>query len=107
VIDREGAELGVEAARRLAGRQGVDVQPGLTEAEFARIEARFGFAFADDHRAFLAAGLPVGGGWPDWRHGGPDELRERLTLAGGRGAVRRRAQRLLVPGVGAATHPRG
>lgn len=36
-----------------------EIEPGLSEAEFDRIERDFGFEFADDHRAFLAAGLPV------------------------------------------------
>ena len=54
-------------------------EPGLTDAEFARIETEFGFRFADDHRAFLAGGVPSGRGWPDWR--GPDRqaLRDRLA----------------------------
>ena len=42
---------------------------------------------ADDHRAFLAAGLPLNSreprarprlGWPDWRHGRRRDLRKRL-----------------------------
>ncbi|MFJ8963949.1 hypothetical protein ACIRG5_31625 [Lentzea sp. NPDC102401] len=33
-----------------------EIAPGLTDAEFARIEAEHGFEFADDHRAFLAVG---------------------------------------------------
>ncbi|MEV0896029.1 hypothetical protein [Actinoplanes sp. NPDC049802] len=71
-------DSGAEAVRRLAAR-GVHIEPGLTGAEFDRIERTFGFAFADDHRAFLAAGLPLDGPrWPDWRDGGPEELRERL-----------------------------
>jgi hypothetical protein len=59
---------------------------------FARIEHEYGFEFADDHRAFLAAGLPVHEPreeepgttyawerpWPDWRNGDPDELRRHL-----------------------------
>ncbi|MFC4071794.1 hypothetical protein [Actinoplanes subglobosus] len=73
-----GGELGREAARRLAERCR-DIQPGLTGAEFDRIEQSYGFAFADDHRAFLAAGLPVGGSWPDWRNGDPQVLRDKLT----------------------------
>ncbi len=58
-------------------------------AEFARVEQAYGFEFADDHRAFLASGLPLnsppGPGqtwkrpWPDWRHGDPDELRHQLA----------------------------
>ncbi|HET9170718.1 MAG TPA: hypothetical protein VFN97_14865 [Actinospica sp.] len=89
-----GEALGVAAAARLARLAGRDcrIEPGLTEAEFDRIEARFGFEFAEDHRAFLAAGLPVGvpvedepgvfrapgDPWPNWRDGDPDVLRGRL-----------------------------
>jgi hypothetical protein len=40
---------------------------GLTDAEFDAVEHEFGFTFAPDHRAFLAAGMPTGRGWPDWR----------------------------------------
>ncbi|KAL6644662.1 hypothetical protein ACP70R_016270 [Stipagrostis hirtigluma subsp. patula] len=46
---------------------GVAVLPGLTEAELARAEAELGFAFPPDLRAVLAAGLPSGPGFPDWR----------------------------------------
>jgi hypothetical protein len=53
--------------------------PGLTDAEFARIEDEFGFHFAADHRAFLAAGLPTGRGWPDWRTPDREALRDRLA----------------------------
>jgi len=63
-----GHALGSEASRRLVER-GLDIAPGLTPAELAAVEARFGFTFADDHAAFLAAGAPVGGRWPDWRGG--------------------------------------
>ncbi|NYJ33968.1 hypothetical protein [Nocardiopsis aegyptia] len=64
----------------------------MTDTEFTRIEHEYGFEFADDHRAFLAAGLPVhepreeepgtsyawARPWPDWRNGDPDELRRHL-----------------------------
>lgn len=78
--------------RRLR-RSVCDIAPGLTDTEFARVEEEFGFQFADDHRAFLAAGLPVNirpqrrepgvvythpQPWPDWRGGDPEALRERL-----------------------------
>ncbi|MEV0838300.1 hypothetical protein AB0I55_01965 [Actinocatenispora sera] len=53
--------------------------PGLTEAELSAVEARFGFRFAADHRALLAAALPVGPRFPDWRNGAEAELRERLA----------------------------
>ncbi|OEL32047.1 hypothetical protein BAE44_0006934 [Dichanthelium oligosanthes] len=46
---------------------GVAVLPGLTELELARAEAELGFAFPPDLRAVLAAGLPTGPGFPDWR----------------------------------------
>ena len=45
--------------RRLRLRSVCAIDPGLTDPELDRIEQEFGFQFADDHRAFLAAGLPV------------------------------------------------
>ncbi|MDG4664670.1 hypothetical protein [Mycobacterium sp. 236(2023)] len=56
------------------------VEPGLTDDEIARIEDTFGFEFADDHRAFLAAGLPVGAAWPHWRDEGRRSLAKRMQL---------------------------
>ena len=71
-----------DAAARLAALDCRRLTPGLTDAEFALVEASYGFTFADDHREFLAAGLPVddepGRGWPDWRSGDPAELRRML-----------------------------
>jgi hypothetical protein len=78
-----------EAAGRLARTGQVEIGPGLADAEFTRIEREYGFEFADDHRAFLQAGLPLnsqppGPGqtwakpWPDWRGGDPEELRLQL-----------------------------
>ncbi|MFE0510892.1 hypothetical protein [Streptomyces sp. NPDC058964] len=88
MIINEGARLGAEAARRLARTGRYEFGPGLTDAEFARIEREYGIEFADDHRAFLAAGLPVNvppeegqtwpKPWPDWRNGDPDSLRDQL-----------------------------
>jgi hypothetical protein len=84
VVSGEAARLGEEAAHRLARIGRCEITPGLTDAEFARIEQQFEFEFADDHRAFLAAGLPLvtapgrRNPWPDWRHGDPGVLRERL-----------------------------
>lgn len=89
----EDVSLGVVAARRLAEPGCCVIAPGLTDAEFARIEGEHGFEFADDHRAFLAVGLPVNSPfepepgvsyawekpWPEWRNGDPDELREQLN----------------------------
>lgn len=85
VNSSEARRLGEEAARRLARTGQCDIGPGLTDAEFARIERGYEFEFADDHRAFLAAGLPLNSPapgprnpWPDWRDAAPGDLRERL-----------------------------
>ncbi|EEP75295.1 hypothetical protein MCAG_05622 [Micromonospora sp. ATCC 39149] len=64
----------------------------MTDVEFDRIERTYGFEFADDHRAFLAAGLPLNvpvepeegvsyaweRPWPDWRDEDPSAIREQL-----------------------------
>jgi len=88
VISDEGTGLGAEAARRLARTGLYYFEPGLTDAEFSRIEREYGFEFADDHRAFLAAGLPSNVApeegqtwsrpWPEWRGGDLDSLRRQL-----------------------------
>ncbi|GLT54120.1 hypothetical protein SLA2020_273470 [Shorea laevis] len=60
---------------------GIQVQPGLSDAEFARAEAEFGFVFPPDLRAVLSAGLPVGPGFPAWRAAGARlHLRASLDL---------------------------
>jgi glyoxylase-like metal-dependent hydrolase (beta-lactamase superfamily II) len=88
VISSEATRLGEEAACRLARSGQYEIAPGLTDAEFTRVERDFGFEFADDHRAFLAAGLPLNRPpeegqtwckpWPDWRDGDPGYLRDQL-----------------------------
>jgi len=94
VNETAGQALGAAAARRLARYKEPDtaIGSGLTSAEFDGIERDYGVEFSDDHRAFLAAGLPVSlprvseegvtyaweRPWPDWRHGDPDDLRRRL-----------------------------
>jgi hypothetical protein len=85
-ISSEGSRLGEEAARMLARTGRHRIAPGLSDTEIARIEHECQFEFADDHRAFLAAGLPLSeptasgrpGAWPDWRDGDPADLRDRL-----------------------------
>lgn len=91
-----GSALGAAAARRLAafGESHTEIGPGLSRAELDRIERDYGFEFADDHRAFLSAGLPFNPAprvsvegvyyawekpWPDWRNGDPVQLRERIA----------------------------
>ncbi|WP_157369516.1 SMI1/KNR4 family protein [Zavarzinella formosa] len=59
---------------------GVEFEPGLTDAEVAAVESRHGFRFPPDLRAFLQAGLPVGGDFPDWRDGEEVALRRWLEL---------------------------
>ncbi|CAN5478022.1 hypothetical protein BH10ACT9_BH10ACT9_14480 [soil metagenome] len=56
------------------------VEQGLNDAEFARVEEMLDFEFADDHRAFLAAGLPLGASWPNWRGDGRKTLQKQLQL---------------------------
>ncbi len=62
-------------AHELLTWAGVSMQPGLTETEFSAIEACFGVTFNRSHREFLALGVPVGPGWPDWRSGAEAPLR--------------------------------
>ncbi|GAA0937881.1 hypothetical protein [Nonomuraea longicatena] len=59
MISEEGALIGKAAAERLVQLNCRVIEPGPTDVEFARIEHEYGFIFADDHRAFLAASLPV------------------------------------------------
>jgi hypothetical protein len=69
-----------DSASRLAALGVVTIEPGLSDDEFGRVEQLLGFEFADDHRAFLAAGLPVGTSWPNWRSEGRKSLHKRLQL---------------------------
>jgi hypothetical protein len=60
--------------------KGIAFDPGLTDAELATTEARFGFRFVPDLRNFLQAGLPKGPGFPQWRSGEEARLREQLEI---------------------------
>ncbi|PRY55809.1 hypothetical protein [Glycomyces artemisiae] len=83
-----GADLGIAAADVLARSGNRPIAPGLTDAEFERIEHEYGFEFSDDHRAFLAAGLPLDTPaerghpgrtwWIDWRSDDPETIRDML-----------------------------
>ena len=68
------------AAELLAASGRFRISPGLTDAEATAIEHEFKFTFADDHRSFLAAGVPTGRGWPDWRGDDRQRLRELLAM---------------------------
>jgi hypothetical protein len=64
---------------RLRSR-GIAFDPGLTDTEVAVAEARFGFRFPPDLRAFLQTALPRGRHFPDWRAGNEAELCDWLDL---------------------------
>jgi hypothetical protein len=57
----------------------VALDRGLTDAELAAIQADFDFRFSAVHRGLLTLAVPIGEGWPDWRHVAPAELRRRLA----------------------------
>jgi hypothetical protein len=58
----------------------VEFDPGLTDAEVAAVEGRFGFRFPPDLREFLQTALPRGPRFPDWRSGDETALRDWLDL---------------------------
>lgn len=58
----------------------IPIDKGLSDEEFVRIEAAFSLTFPPDLRAILQEGLPVGVGFPDWRSGGFQQLKMRLSL---------------------------
>jgi hypothetical protein len=60
--------------------RGIDFAPGLSDAEVASVERRFGFRFPPDLCALLQAGLPQGEELPDWRSGSEEQLREWLDM---------------------------
>lgn len=59
---------------------GVPVAAGLTDAEFASLESALGFRFPPDLRALLAAGLPTGPAFPNWRSNSLHHLAAILRL---------------------------
>jgi hypothetical protein len=67
--DKGGATMDMSwmAEHQLLAAAGVYIEDGLTEAELERAEGVVGARFPPDLRAFLAEGLPLGGGFPDWR----------------------------------------
>lgn len=75
-----GGSFPSDAAARLSDTGAVKIEPGLSGDEIDRVETTYGFEFADDHRAFLTAGLPTGQGWPNWRAVGSRALSTQLRL---------------------------
>ena len=58
---------------------GVVIWKGLTETELADVESIVDAHLPDDLRSFLAEGLPLGKGFPDWRQPDSDSIRDQLT----------------------------
>ncbi len=56
----------------------IEFATGLTDAEAAAAEVRFGFRFPPDLRALLQTALPRGPKFPDWRAGDESTLRDWL-----------------------------
>lgn len=53
---------------------------GMSDRELTRVEERFDFRFAPDHRLMLQVALPLGEkAWPDWRGGEDEDLSSRLN----------------------------
>jgi len=65
----------------LLRERGVELAPGLSDAELAAAEDRVGYRFPPDLRSFLQAALPRAEGMPDWRNpsgpGVPDWLEKK------------------------------
>lgn len=56
----------------------VEFDAGLTGAEVAAAESRYGFRFPPDLREFLSTALPKGSQFPDWRSGDEAAIRDWL-----------------------------
>jgi hypothetical protein len=56
----------------------VELSPGLSEAEIARVERVGLFRFNPDHRELLQLALPTGELWPDWR-GSRDDILDLMV----------------------------
>ena len=54
--------------RSLLARAGVVLEPGLSDAEIAAAEVKFGFRFPPDLRSLLSVVLPTGPQFPAWRN---------------------------------------
>ncbi len=55
---------------------GLRLEPGLTDAEFQRLEDDLGLRFPPDLRSFLQFMLPVHPDFPDWRNDAENEIEE-------------------------------
>jgi hypothetical protein len=71
------SDIVTEAFERLR-RAGVNLTRGFSDDEIARIEETFAFSFGAEHRACLAAVVPVGERWVDWREATHEQIQARL-----------------------------
>jgi len=67
-----------EAEHQILAGAGIEIAPGLTDAQLERAEAVIGAKFPPDLRAFLSEGLPVGDRFPDWREPNSKAIRDQL-----------------------------
>ncbi|KAG0580243.1 hypothetical protein M758_4G160000 [Ceratodon purpureus] len=58
----------------------VPIAEGLSDEEFEKIEATYGFTFPPDLKGILQEGLPMGSGFPNWRSSNVQHLKMRLNL---------------------------
>lgn len=75
-----GIEVPAERRQFTENLPCIDFEPGLSDAEVAAVESRFGFRFPPDLRAFLQTALPRGEHFPDWRSGEEAALRQWLDI---------------------------
>ena len=60
---------------------GIEIAPGLTDAEFASIERSFNFQFPPDLREFLSIGLPISNSWVNSRASRPKHNSGQMSVA--------------------------
>jgi hypothetical protein len=63
----------------LLASRGVELAPGLSDAELVVAEERVGCHFPPDLRSFLQTALPRGTAWADWRDSDPSFIDARLA----------------------------
>jgi hypothetical protein len=68
-----------QSVARVLTQRGIDLERGLSNAEFDAVESRFGLRFPPDLADLLATFLPTTSPFPDWRHGTEEDLREQVV----------------------------
>ncbi len=67
--------------------KGILFVDGLSDEELQEVEAKFGFVFPPDLRAFLQSMLPIDRGFVDWRYGIRSDKAEKEILLRMRGPL--------------------